>query len=222
MDTRVNFPAISKIAGIIICMLTGYVFCVPFKTKAAEEVIQAYTDNVYSKFRGSLKMLSDNGREFKNKMFEQIAEELGLECKLYTPPYHPASNDRIEGFHNFHKACITKHAEPQSEWDVLIPLACAVYNFIPNEHSKESPFFLMFGRDIVLPLNTLLRPKMRYLGNNINILSLEAMEKMIEIAATNLKIACKKGDPENNPLPTRLQPGDIVFDQNHTKGPFDP
>ena len=66
-------------------MLTGYVFCVPLKTKMAEEVIQAYIDNVYSKFGGSLKMLSDNGTEFKNKMFEQMSKELGLEYKLYTP-----------------------------------------------------------------------------------------------------------------------------------------
>ena len=43
-------------------------------------------------------MLSDDGTEFKNKMFKQISKELGLEYKLYTPPYHPASNDRIEGF----------------------------------------------------------------------------------------------------------------------------
>ena len=71
----------------------------PLKTKTAEEVIQAYIDNVYSKFECSLKMLSDNGTEFKNKMFEQISKELGLEYKLYTPPYHPASNGRIEGFH---------------------------------------------------------------------------------------------------------------------------
>ena len=47
----------------------------------------------------------------------------------------------------------------------------------------------MFGRDSVLPLNTLLGPKVRYLGNDINILSLEAMKNIFEIAATNLKIA---------------------------------
>ena len=39
----------------VICMLTGYVFCVPLKIKMAGEVIQAYIDNVYSKFGGSLK-----------------------------------------------------------------------------------------------------------------------------------------------------------------------
>ena len=89
----------------------------------------------------------------------------------------------------FSKPCISKHVAPQIEWDVLVPLACAAYNFMANEHSKESPFFLMFGRDPVLPLNTLLGPKMRYLGNDMNILSLEAMKNMFEIAATNLKMA---------------------------------
>ena len=28
------------------------------------------------------------------------------------------------------------------EWDQVVPLACAAYNLLPNEHSKESPFSL--------------------------------------------------------------------------------
>ena len=149
----------NRYALTVICVLMGYVFCVPLKTKTAEEVIQAYIDNIYSKFGGSMKILSDIGTEFKNKIFEQVAKELGVMHKLYTPPYHPASNGRIEGFHAFLKACIAKHIAPQLEWDVLVPLARTSYNFIPNKHSKESPFFLMFGRDPVLPLITLLEPK---------------------------------------------------------------
>ena len=30
------------------------------------------------------------------------------------------------------------------------------------------------------------------------------------------------GNPNNNSLPTKLQPGDTVVVHNHTKGPFDP
>ena len=45
----------NKYALTVICMLMGYVFCIPLKTKTAEEVIQAYIDNIYSKFRGSMK-----------------------------------------------------------------------------------------------------------------------------------------------------------------------
>ena len=211
-----------RYALTVICMLTGYVFCIPLKTKTAEEVLQAYIDKVYLKFGGSMKILSDNGTEFKNKIFEQVANELGVVYKLHTPPYHPASNGRIEGFHAFLKACIFNHIAPQLEWDDLVPLACAAYNFIPNEHSKESPFFLMFRRDPILPLNTLLEPKIRYLGNDINVLSLEAMKNMFEIAATNLKLARERGDPKDQPLPKKLQPGDTVLAQNHVKGPFDP
>ena len=62
----------------------------------------------------------------------------------------------------------------------------------------------MFGRDPVLPLNTLLEPKIRYMGNDINVLSLEAMKNLYEIAATNLKLAQGKGDPQEQPLPTKL------------------
>ena len=75
----------------------------------------------------------------------------------------------------------------------------------------------MLGRDHVLPLHTLLGPKIRYLGTDLNVLSLEALKSMFEIAATNLRIAREKGDPEKNPLPTKLQPGDTVLIQNHTK-----
>ena len=42
----------NRYALTVICMLMGYVFCVPLKTKTAEEVIQAYIDNIYSKLEG--------------------------------------------------------------------------------------------------------------------------------------------------------------------------
>ena len=80
----------------------------------------------------------------------------------------------------------------------------------------------MFGRDPILPLNTILGPKIRYMGNDINVLSLEAMKNMFEMAATNLKFVQERGDPKDTLLPNKLQPGDTVLVQNLIKGPFDP
>ena len=203
-------------------MLTGYVFCIPLKSKQANEVLQAYIDNVYAKFGGSLKILSDNGTEFKNQLFKKIAKELGVKHKIYTAPYHPSSNGHIEGFHNFLKTCIAKHVSSQLEWTNAIPLACAAYNFLPNEHSKESPFFLMFGRDAVLPLNSLLSPQLHYLGNDLNILSLEALKNMYQIATENLchsRACCDATLPKQ--LPHHFAKGDTVLIKNHTAGPFD-
>ena len=161
----------------------------PLKTKSAAEVLQAYIDNVYAKFGGSLKILFDNGTEFKNKLFEDISKQLGVKYKKYTLPYMPSSNGCIEGFHNFLKACISKHVSVQLEWTDVLPLTCAAYNFLPNEHSHESPFFIMFGRDPVLPLNSLLSPRLQYLGNNLNLLSIEALQNMFQIVTENLRKA---------------------------------
>ena len=36
-----------------------------------------------------------------NQLFTDVATELGVEYKIYTPPYHPQSNGRIEGFPQF-------------------------------------------------------------------------------------------------------------------------
>ena len=88
MDLIGEFPPPTtkgkRYALTVICMLMGYVFCIPLKTKTTEEVLQVYIDNVYSKFGGSIKILSDNGTKFKNNIFEQVAKELGVVLKLYT------------------------------------------------------------------------------------------------------------------------------------------
>ena len=46
-----------------------------------------------------------------------------------------------------------------------------IYNFCPKEHSREPPFFLMFGHDQLVPLNPLLKKKVRYLGTDKNMIS---------------------------------------------------
>ena len=72
----------NKYALTVICMLTGYTFCIPIPSKKASDVVTAYVDNVYAKFGGSKKILSDNGTEFKNQLFEKVAKELGVEFKV--------------------------------------------------------------------------------------------------------------------------------------------
>ena len=212
----------NKYALTVICMLTGYTFCIPIPSKKASDVITAYIDNVYSKFGGSKKILSDNGTEFKNQLFEKIAKELGVEFKCYTAPYHPQSNGRIEGFHHFLKSCMAKHISTTIEWDQVVHLATAAYNFFPNEHSKESPFFLMFGRDPRIPLNTLLTPKIRYMGTEENILSLEALQRIYHLVAENLKIAKERLHKNQQAYPTKLKTEDMVMIKTHAEGQFQP
>ena len=205
----------------VICMFTGYTFCIPIPNKMAKTVLKAYMDNAYCQFGGPLKILSDNGTEFKNKLMKEVSKELGVEYKIYSPPYRPQSNGRVESFHYFLKACLAKHIAPQLEWDDIVPLACATYNFLPNEHSRESPFFLMFGRDLLLQLTKLLKPKVRYLENDENILSLEALKNIYQLVVTNLKHAGEKRQPKVHIQP-KLKEGNLVLVKDHTAKAFQP
>ena len=202
-------------------MFTGYTFCIPISNKKAETVLIACMNHVYCKYGDLFKILSDNGMEFKNKLMEEVSKELGVEYKVYSPPYRPQSNGRIESFHYFLKACIAKHINPHLEWDDVVPQACTAYNFLPNEHSRESPFFLMYGWDPLLPLNKLLQPKVRYLGNDKNILSLEALKNIYQLIVTNLKLAQEKRQP-NVHLDPKLEEGDLVLVKDHTATAFQP
>ena len=209
------------------CMLTGYMFCVPLKTKTAAEVHKAYLHHIYCKFGGSRKILTDNGTEFKNKLFKESAQRLGVDFSLTSPVYRPQSNGRIESFHRFLKTCIGKHITPDHEWDEVVPLAIAAYNFYPIKSSKESGFFSMFGRDPWTPLQQILQPTVRYLGED-GIPDLDALDRMYQVIAENIRRARdKRVDKLNrgfkaNPKHLSIKPGDSVFVKDHTAKPFEP
>ena len=57
---------------------------------------------------------------------------------------------------------------------------------------KKRPFFLMCGRDAILPLNKLLQPQVQYLGNDENFLSMQALKNIYEMVAQNLKMVHTK------------------------------
>ena len=212
----------NKYALTVICMLSGWTWCIPIPDKTAPVVIGAYLKHIHHVFGPSRKILSDNGTEFNNKLFEMVAKELGVEHKIYSPPYRPQSNGRIEGFHAFLKTCLAKHVSGNVEWDEVCTLATAAYNFLPNEHSKESPFFIMFGRDPRLPLSELLQHKLRYLGTEDTVLSLQALRNMYLVIAENLRKAREKANDNYSKKPTPIQPNQLVTLKVHVRKTLDP
>ena len=169
-----------------VCMLTGFTWCIPLKTKTAEEVAKAYLDHIYSLFGGSVKILMDNGTEFKNKLFKEVIAKLGMEFSIHSPPYRPQSNRKIEGFHRFLKACIAMHINHGLEWDELTPMATACYNFFPNCSARESAFFIMFRRDPINKLNMVLHAARRYFHDDNGLPNLEALKNIYQVVAQQL------------------------------------
>ena len=172
-------------------MLTGFTWCIPLKTKTAEEVAKAYLDHIYSLFGGCVKIMMDNGTEFKNKIFKEVVSKLGMEFSIHSTPYRPQSNGKTEGFHRFLKACIGKHINHGLEWDELTPMATACYNFFPNCSTRELAFFIMFGRDPINKLNMMLHSARRYFHDGNGLPNLEALKNIYQVVACSFLTAEK-------------------------------
>ena len=101
MDLISEFdPASSKgnrYALTAICMLTGFTFCIPLKSKKAEDVVTAYLNHICCVLGPSKKILTDNGKEFKNKMWDEVFKQLKMEHRV-TPIYHHSVTDALKDF----------------------------------------------------------------------------------------------------------------------------
>ena len=221
-------PASSKgnrYALTAVCMLTGFTFCIPLKSKHAEDVIKAYIDHICCPFGPSRKILTDNGTEFKNKLWTEVFDKLKTEQK-FMPIYSPQCNGRIEGFHKFLKATIAKQLETCIEWDDLVWKATAAYNFFPTESSGVAPFFLMFGREAAVKHTLLESERPKYLGTDDGMINLELMTKLYMVVAHNLNEARKARDGNRKGRtakePEKLKIGDNILIRDHTSKAFQP
>ena len=113
-----------------VCMLMGFTWCIQIKLNKAADVARAYMQHVYSVLGGSTKILTDNGTEFKNEVFRDMLQRLGTEKLIHSI-----------GFHRYLKACIAKHMRNGLEWDQIMTMATAAYNYFANMSAKESAFF---------------------------------------------------------------------------------
>ena len=172
-----------------------------------------------------MKILTDNGTEFKNEVFKEMLQTLGTEKLIHSPPYRPQSNGRIEGFHHYLKACIAKHMHAGLEWDKVTATATAAYNYFPNLSTKESAFFLMYGRDPVNKLSVILNAPRRCLGDATGFPDLEALKNMYQMVAQQLinSRECYVKSNKYNKIPDHgILVGDLVLMKDHTAKSFEP
>ena len=127
-------------------------------------------------------ILSDNGTKFKNHLIDQV-QQLGTDC-IFSAPYHPQSNGKLEVFHKYLKPTLKKlYKKDPSNWDKYINQVLRSYRVTPNLATAETLFFLIYGRDTNLPLHQLLEPMQRFLGDpESGLLNLEAHYLALAIA----------------------------------------
>ena len=123
-------------------------------------------------------ILQDNGTEFKNEQMMSVFDTLSIKC-IYSNPYYPKGNSRIENIHNFLKCTIAKFMYgSQLEWDDALPLATYCYNITPSVDDLELPFYLHYGRDLLKGRLSNLQNYCRYMGHQPGWVAVQELRKL--------------------------------------------
>ena len=107
----------------------------------------------------------------------------------------------LERAHRFvkQKIIIVRAAVPGIKWDEVVPQIQFAYNISHGMSTQESPFFLYYGRDLIIPcLSNLLQHKMRYMGNDSTGLLIDAMYVIYQETVANLIKSRQCEDPDVN------------------------
>ena len=94
----------------IIDHLTGWPEAFATPDKSADTIVSSFI-NQYLPFHMCPRyILSDNGTEFKNHLMDQELQQLGIVC-IFSTPYHPQSNRKLEVFHKYLKPTLKRLCE---------------------------------------------------------------------------------------------------------------
>ena len=129
---------------------TKWVEAFPMKNMEANTVARILVREIIARHGAPERIITDRGSQFMAKVFCEIAEVVQTKHSP-TTAYHPQTDGQTERTIGSLKRIIGKLVKEVDEWDIQLPYALFAYRTAVHETTKETPFFLMFGRDPVLP-----------------------------------------------------------------------
>ena len=154
---------------------------------------------------------------------DQVLQQLGID-RIFSAPYHPQSNGKLEVFQKYLKPTLKKLCEKDpANWDKYLNQVLTSYRIAPNLATAESPFFLVYSRDPNLPLHQLLEPMQCFLGDpDSGKLNMETHRLVLTIAKKtwdeNRFTATQKMVARDKPA---FQIGDCIYFKNKQPGKWD-
>ena len=93
----------------IINHLTGWPEAFPIPNKSADTIVTTLINHYLPVHMCPRYILSDNGMESKNNLIDQVLQQLGID-RIFSAPYHPQSNGKLEVFHKYLKPMLKKRS----------------------------------------------------------------------------------------------------------------
>lgn len=107
-------------------------------------------------------ILSDGAKAFNSELMEKVFVLLNAK-KITTTPYNPQHNGQVERFNHTLVQMLTAYVKrDQKDWDRYLGLVKGAYHSCPHATTGYSPNYMMYGRELSLPIDQVLRPRERY------------------------------------------------------------
>ena len=187
--------------------------------KRAQTIADLILTEIFPRYGAPLELVTDNGTENVNEVMRETLHSLNIQ-HITTSPYHPQSNAKVERFHRFLGDTLSKLTQGNSsDWDLHLNQALAAVRFSINETTQFSPYFMLFGRDVILPIDNLLKPRRKYMGEDHHKLILEQQHKIFVQARRKIERAQKKRNENvnQNRKEVELKIGDPVYYRAHVR-----
>ena len=144
---------------VLVCvdLFTSWVEAAPLKSITAEEVCRVFFNLIIARHGCPDGVLTDQGRQFLGKLFKTLCDQLGIRHHVASA-YHHQTNGKVERFNKFLEnglALLVK--KDQTDWCKLLDNCLFVYRVSLNRMLNEVPFFLLYGRDAVMPQDLMIR-----------------------------------------------------------------
>ena len=140
---------------VVIDVMTRFCIAEPLRSKEAIEVATVFFNSVVCKQGVPVTLVTDQGREFTNKVLEGISKLLNM-SHVKTTPYHPQANGIIERCNGTVVNILrTLIEDNMGIWDSMLPVAVFAYNSGYNRTIKDSPFYLLHLRDPSFPFEVM-------------------------------------------------------------------
>ena len=153
LDMSVTTARGNRYVLVMVDCFTRWTEAFPLPDKTAQSVADAFFNQIVCRFGMPSVIHSDQGREFENKIMQELCL-LGGSHKTRTTPYHPESDGMVERFNRTLLMMLAMFAgKNRDDWDDLLPAVMMAYRSSVHESRGFSPYRLMFGEECTLPMD---------------------------------------------------------------------
>jgi transposase InsO family protein len=125
---------------------------VPIVRQDTEMIAREFVTKIITQFGVPRKLLTDRGANFTSALIQETCKLLKIQ-KLQTSSYNPQANGICERMHRLLVDMLSHFVRKDARnWDEYIPYAVMAYRAMPHCSTKYSPYYLVFGRDMRLPI----------------------------------------------------------------------